>query len=76
MNTSYSTLATIIILLVVFLYLSWVIVSNKIAEREDNNKDKERRNFLFTTSYALGVVGVGFSKDGGANVVPAIEVGI
>ena len=38
-----------------------MIVSNKIAEREDNNKDKERRNFLFTTSYALGVVGVGAS---------------
>ena len=61
MDTSYTILATIIALLIIFLYLSWVIVSNKIADREDNKKIGERRNFLFTASYALGAVGVGAS---------------
>ena len=59
MNTSYTILATIIVLLIIFLYLSWVIVSNKIADTENNRKVGERRNFLFTASYALGAVGVG-----------------
>ena len=61
MNTSYTILATIIVLLIIFLYLSWVIVSNKIAEKENIKKVGERRNFLFTASYTLGAVGVGVS---------------
>ena len=61
MNTAYTILATIIALLIIFLYLSWVIVSNKIAEQEDNKEIGERRNFLFTASYVLGAVGVGAS---------------
>jgi len=61
MSTSYTILATIIALLVIFLYLSWVIVSNKIVDNENNKKIGERRNFLFTASYALGAVGVGAS---------------
>ena len=58
MNSSYTILATIIVLLIIFLYLSWVIVSNKIVDNENNKKIGERRNFLFTASYALGAVGV------------------
>ena len=61
MNTSYAILATIIVLLFVFLYLSWVIVSNKIIDNENNKKIGKRRDFLFTASYALGAVGVGLS---------------
>ena len=61
MSTSYTILATIIALLIIFLYLSWVIVSNKIADKENNREIGERRNFLFTASYALGIVGVGAS---------------
>ena len=59
MSTSYTILATIIALLIIFLYLSWVIVSNKIADKENNREIGERRDFLFTASYALGAVGVG-----------------
>ena len=63
MSTSYTILATIIALLVIFLYLSWVIVSNKIVDKdkESNKEIGERRDFLFTASYALGAVGVGVS---------------
>ena len=61
MNTSYTILATIIFLLLIFLYLSWVIVSNEIADREKHIETDKRRNFLFTASYALGAVGVGAS---------------
>ena len=61
MNSSYTILATIIVLLFVFLYLSWVIVSNKIIDNENNKKIGKRRDFLFTASYALGAVGVGVS---------------
>ena len=61
MNTSYSILATIIVLLFVFLYISWVIVSNNIQKKNKNKEKKKRRDFLFTTSYALGAVGVGAS---------------
>ena len=61
MNTSYTALATIIVLLIIFLYISWIIVSNKIAEKEDKKEIGERRNFLFTASYVLGAVGVGAS---------------
>tara|TARA_B100000965_G_C19426921_1_gene684706 strand:+ start:65 stop:664 length:600 start_codon:yes stop_codon:yes gene_type:complete len=55
MSTSYLILTTIIILLIVFLYLSWTFVSNEI-ERKKNDK---RRDFLYTISYALGAVGIG-----------------
>ena len=63
MSTSYTILATIIALLIIFLYLSWVIVSNKIVDKdkESNKEIGERRDFLFTASYALGAVGVGVS---------------
>jgi len=61
MNSSYTILATIIVLLFVFLYLSWVIVSNKIIDNENNKEIGKRRDFLFTASYALGAVGVGVS---------------
>ena len=61
MNTSYTILATIIVLLLIFFYLSWVIVSNEIADREKHIETDKRRNFLFTASYALGAVGVGAS---------------
>ena len=57
MNNSYLLLTTIIILLIAFLYLSWIFVSNEI---ENKNKDKKnRRDFLYTASYTLGAVGVG-----------------
>ena len=59
MNSSYTILATIIILLILFLYLSWVFVSNKIEDKEQSEEGSNRRDFLFTTSYALGAVGVG-----------------
>jgi ubiquinol-cytochrome c reductase iron-sulfur subunit len=62
MNNSYTILSTIIVLLIIFLYLSWVIVSNKIVEEKNkNNENSKRRDFLFTASYALGAVGVGVS---------------
>ena len=61
MDTSYTILSLIIIFLIIFLYLSWVIVSNEIANREKKKETKERRDFLFTASYALGAVGVGAS---------------
>ena len=61
MSTSYTILATIIALLIIFLYLSWVIVSNKIVDKENNKEIGKRRDFLFTASYALGAVGVGAS---------------
>ena len=61
MDISYTILSLIIIFLIIFLYLSWVIVSNEIANREKKKETKERRDFLFTASYALGAVGVGAS---------------
>ena len=62
MNNSYTILTIIILFLVTFLYLSWVIVSNKIAEEKSNSRGSgERRNFIFTASYALGAVGIGAS---------------
>ena len=61
MNTSYSILATIIVLLFVFLYISWVIVSNNIENKNKNKEKNNRRDFLFTASYALGAVGIGAS---------------
>ncbi len=56
MNASYLLLTTIIILLVAFLYLSWIFVSNEI-ENKDKSKTN-RRDFLYTASYTLGAVGV------------------
>ena len=39
MSPSYAVLTTIIVLLILFLYLSWVFVSNEIANKE---KKQER----------------------------------
>ena len=61
MSSSYTVLTTIIILLVLFLYLSWVFVSIKVVDKEQKEENTERRDFLFTASYALGAVGVGVS---------------
>ena len=59
MSSSYAFLTTIIVLLILFLYLSWVFVSIKVVDQEQKGETTERRDFLFTASYALGAVGVG-----------------
>jgi len=59
MSSSYAFLTTIIVLLIIFLYLSWVFVSIKVVDKEQKKETSERREFLFTASYALGAVGVG-----------------
>ena len=59
MSSSYIVFTTIIVFLVLFLYLSWVFVSIKIVDKEQKDDKSERREFLFTTSYVLGAVGVG-----------------
>ena len=59
MSPSYAVLTTIIVLLILFLYLSWVFVSIKVVDKEQKKETSERRDFLFTASYALGAVGVG-----------------
>ena len=59
MSSSYAFLTTIIVLLILFLYLSWVFVSIKVVDKEQKSKTNVRRDFLFTASYALGAVGVG-----------------
>ncbi len=59
MSTSYTILVMIIALLILFLYLSWVFVSIKVANKEQKEETTERRYFLFTASYALGAVAVG-----------------
>ena len=56
MSTSYIILSTVIILLLIFIYISWVFVSNEIDRKKDKTK---RRDFLYTASYALGAVGLG-----------------
>ena len=61
MSSSYTILTTIIVLLILFLYLSWVFVSIKVVDKEQKGETTERRDFLFTASYALGAVGVGVS---------------
>ena len=53
MSSSYAVLTTIIVLLILFLYLSWVFVSIKVVDKEQKKETSERRDFLFTTSYAL-----------------------
>ena len=58
MSSSYAVLTTIIVLLIIFLYLSWVFVSIKVVDKEQKGETTERRDFLFTASYALGGVGV------------------
>ena len=59
MSSSYAFLTTVIVLLIIFLYLSWVFVSIKAVDKEQKKETSERRDFLFTASYALGAVGVG-----------------
>ena len=59
MSSSYAYLTTIIVLLILFLYLSWVFVSIKVVDQEQKGETTQRRDFLFTASYALGAVGVG-----------------
>ena len=59
MSSSYAVLTTIIVLLILFLYFSWVFVSIKVVDKEKKKETSERRDFLFTASYALGAVGVG-----------------
>ena len=59
MSSSYTIFTTIIVLLILFLYLSWVFVSIKVVDKEQKGETTERRDFLFTASYALGAVGVG-----------------
>ena len=59
MSSSYAFLTTIIVLLILFLYLSWVFVSIKVVDKEQKKETGKRRDFLFTASYALGAVGVG-----------------
>ena len=59
MCSSYAVLTTIIVFLILFLYLSWVFVSIKVVDKEQKKETGERRDFLFTASYALGAVGVG-----------------
>ena len=59
MSSSYAFFTTIIVLLILFLYLSWVFVSIKVVDKEQKKETSERRDFLFTASYALGAVGVG-----------------
>ncbi len=59
MSSSYAFLTTVIVLLILFLYLSWVFVSIKVVDKEQKKETSERRDFLFTASYALGAVGVG-----------------
>ena len=59
MSSSYAVLTTIIVLLIIFLYLSWVFVSIKVVDKEQKREITDRRDFLFTASYALGAVGVG-----------------
>ena len=61
MNSSYALLTSVIIFLVIFLYLSWIFVSNEIANKEEKQETKKRRDFLFTASYAVGAVGVGMA---------------
>ena len=61
MNSSYAFLTSVIIFLVIFLYLSWIFVSNEIANKEKKQETKKRRDFLFTASYAVGAVGVGMA---------------
>ena len=59
MSSSYTLLTFLIISLIIFLYLSWVFVSNEIANKEKKQETEKRRDFLFTSSYALGAVAVG-----------------
>ena len=56
MSSSYLILTTIIIFLLIFLYISWIFVSNEIENKKETG---ERRDFLYTASYALGAVGLG-----------------
>jgi len=85
MSSSYAFLTTIIVLLIIFLYLSWVFVSIKVVDKEQKKETSERRDFLFTASYALGAVGVGaavwplidqMNPDASVKALATIEVDI
>ena len=85
MSSSYAVLTTIIVLLIIFLYLSWVFVSIKVVDKEQKKETSERRDFLFTASYALGAVGVGaavwplidqMNPDASVKALATIEVDI
>ena len=59
MSSSYTVLTTIVILLIIFLYLSWVLVSIKVVDKEQEGRANKRRDFLFTATYTLGAIGLG-----------------
>jgi len=56
MSSSYIILSIVIILLLVFIYISWIFVSNEIDKKKEKGP---RRDFLYSVSYALGAVGIG-----------------
>jgi|TARA_B110000438_G_scaffold125109_1_gene121813 ubiquinol-cytochrome c reductase iron-sulfur subunit len=56
MSSSYIILSAVIILLLVFIYISWIFVSNEIDKKKEKGP---RRDFLYSVSYALGAVGIG-----------------
>ena len=56
MSSSYIILSVVIILLLVFIYISWIFVSNEIDKKKEKGP---RRDFLYSVSYALGAVGIG-----------------
>ena len=85
MSSSYAVFTTIIVLLILFLYLSWVFVSIIVVDKEQKGETSERRDFLFTASYALGAVGVGaavwplidqMNPDASVKALATIEVDI
>jgi len=60
MNTAYTTLATIIGLLILFLYLSWLYVSAKFVWIKDNDNSglkknpRQWKNFVDSKNEELG----------------------
>ena len=59
MNTAYTTLATIIGLLILFLYLSWLYVSTKFVWIKSSNEDLKKnsrqwKNFVDSKNEELG----------------------
>ena len=59
MNTAYTTLATIIGLLILFLYLSWLYVSTRFVWIKSSNEDLKKnsrqwKNFVDSKNEELG----------------------